>query len=63
MNNSTHKTTSPKAPATSKGSKALRVPRRLRELLHCEELEVYNSNREVDPWRGQIMQIGWDYCV
>ncbi len=49
--------------ATKKPHKQPRVPRRLRELLNVEELEVYNSNREVDPWRGQIMQIGWDYCV
>ena len=60
MNNPTHKTTSPKAPATSK---ALRVPRRLRELLNVEELDTYNSNREVDPWRGQMVQLSWDYCV
>ncbi len=63
MNNPTSKTTSPKAPATSKGSKALRVPRRLRELLNVEELDTYNSNREVDPWRGQMVQLSWDYCV
>ena len=49
--------------ATHKGGKAPRDLRRVRELLHCEELDTYNSNIQVDPWRGQIMQISWDYCV
>ena len=61
MNNPTHKTTSPKAPATHKGGKVPRDPRRLRGLLNVEDVGA--SNHQVDPWRGQIMQLSWDYCV
>lgn len=57
------KTVTTKTPPTPKGGKAPRVPRRLRELLNVEELDTYNSNREVDPWRGQMVQLSWDYCV
>ena len=59
----TPKQATTKASTTSKGGKAPRVPRRLRELLNVEELDTYNSNREVDPWRGQMVQLSWDYCV
>ena len=58
MTKSTRKT----VPAR-KSHKAPRDPRRSRELLSVEELGVYSSSHQVDPWRGQIMQLAWDYCV
>ena len=62
MNNptSTRKTT-----PTYKGGKASnpRDPRRSQEILSVEELGVYSSSSQIDPWLGQLVQIGWNYCV
>jgi len=63
MNNPTRKITSTKPSTHKSGNKTPRDPRRLREFLHGEELGNYSSNRQVDPWRGQIMQLSWEYCV
>ena len=49
--------------STRKSRKAPRDPRRSREPLSIEELGTYSSSHQIDPWRGQLVQIGWDYCV
>ena len=49
--------------STRKGGKTPRDPRWTRQPLSIEELGVYSSSHQVDPWRGQFVQLGWDYCV
>lgn len=68
MNKSTRKITPPKTTATHKGGKAYspidpRDSHRAPEILTVEELGVYTSSHQVDPWRGQLVQLSWDYCV
>ena len=62
MNNptSTRKTT-----PTYTGGKAPnpRDSRRAQEILTIEELGVYTSSHQIDPWRGQLVQICWNYCT
>lgn len=61
MNNPT---TTRKTTPTYKGKASNpRDPRRAQEVLTVEELGVYIHSQQVDPWRGQIMQLGWEYCV
>lgn len=51
-------------PATARRPhKQPRDPRRAQGLVTVEELGVYTPNYQVDPWRGQLMQLSWDYCV
>ena len=59
------KTMNTKITSTSnrKSRKAPRDPRWTRQPLSIEELGVYSSSHQVDPWRGQFMQLSWDYCV
>lgn len=62
------KYTSHRKPATSSlksNSRKLprRDPRHTREQLSAEELGLYSFSTTVDPWRGQLVQLGWDYCV
>lgn len=53
-----------KQPAVArKGEKSPRDPRRSREPIVVEELDNYTPSYQVDPWRGQFMQLCWDYCV
>ena len=58
MSKSTRKTVS-----IHKSSKLPRDPRRSREPLSVEELGTYSSSHQVDPWRGQFVQLSWDYCT
>lgn len=55
-----------KTSAVEKSPKQPRDPHRTRKLHAVEEMEdlgEYVSNRQVDPWRGQFMQLGWNYCI
>ena len=52
-----------KTSTSRKSSKPPRDPRWTRQPLSVEELGVYTSSSQIDPWRGQIMQLSWDYCV
>ena len=63
MNNPTRKTTSHKSPATHKGVKVPVTPLRLREIPNVDDLEGYTSTSQIDPWRGQFVQIGWEHYV
>lgn len=57
-------TTTRKTTPTYKGKASNpRDPRRAQEILTVEELGVYTSSSQIDPWRGQIMQLSWDCCV
>ena len=49
--------------STPKTRKHPRDPRWTRGNFSLEELEAYASSHQIDPWRGQLVQIGWDYCV
>ena len=57
MSKPTAKTTTPRKPHKP------RDPRRTWDLLNVEEMEVYTPNFQTDPWRGQLVQLSWDYCV
>ena len=59
----TPKQATTKASTTSKGGKAPRDPSRSREILSVEEMGIYTSSHQIDPWRGQFVQIGWEHCV
>ena len=37
-------------------------PQRVRQPSLAEDYE-YSSSRQVDPWRGQFVQLDWGYCV
>ena len=62
MTKTTAKASTPTSTPTST-RKTPRDPRWTRQPLSVEELGVYTSSSQIDPWRGQFVQIGWDYCV
>lgn len=63
MNTSPLKTVTTKTPPTPKGDGKPRDPRRA-WVIHVEDdLEGYPFTSQIDPWRGQIMQLCWEYCV
>lgn len=58
----TYKHTQPTAKPTRKGGKAPRDPSRSRVVSLPEEA-YYASSQQIDPWRGQIVALSWEYCV
>ena len=60
---STPTSTRKSTPKSHNPRKTPRDPRWTRQPLSVEELGVYTSSHQIDPWRGQLVQIGWDYCV
>ena len=63
MNTPMRKTTPHKSPTHPKGDGKPRDPRRTCDLPNVDDLEGYTSTYQIDPWRGQFVQIGWEHCV
>lgn len=63
MNTPMRKTVTTKTPPTPKGDGKPRDPSRTCDLPNVDDLEGYTSTSQIDPWRGQFVQLVWDYCV
>ena len=63
MNTPMRTTVTTKTPPPSKCGKAPRDPSRTCDLPNVDDLEGYTSSHQIDPWRGQFVQLVWDYCV